>query len=369
MNKTVVFTGGGTAGHVIPGLAVISSLKKQWSGNIVWIGSIGGMERKIVESAGIPYYGIPSGKLRRYFSLKNFIDFFKVLAALLCALLLLLRLKPSVIFSKGGYVSVPPVLAGKILGIYCLTHESDLDPGLATRINARFADRLLLSFAETANFFGENIKAKIEVTGNPVREEVLRGSREEGRKRIKVPESTMVLLILGGSQGSIRINRLIEEIAEELVKECFVIHQMGALSYRKSHLKGYLTFEFIGNDFPHFLAAADLVVSRAGANTLWELCVLRKPSILIPLTCAGSRGDQIVNAKFFGEKGAALVLSEKEATPSAMLKEIISLLRDRNKLESMGRAAALIGNNNATDSIVRVLMSRLKDGENESRHA
>ncbi|MBN1697903.1 MAG: undecaprenyldiphospho-muramoylpentapeptide beta-N-acetylglucosaminyltransferase [Spirochaetales bacterium] len=360
MKKCVVFTGGGTGGHVFPGLAVIDPLRQAWhGGEIVWIGSVSGIERKIVESHGIPYYGIPAGKLRRYLSIRNFLDMFNVLAGVVCSVFLLLRLRPLLVFSKGGYVSVPAVIACGLLRLPVFTHESDVSPGFATRINARFAECILTSFRETSDYFPPPMRCKIVHTGNPVRKSIAAGDPKRGKRAVGCPESRKLLLILGGSQGARSLNRAIDTILERLLRQWFVVHQMGGKLYRKREVPGYFPAPFFTEDLPHILAAADLVVSRAGANILWELAVSGTPSILIPLV-DGSRGDQIRNARHFMACGASIVVEEGPGFSKKLLDYIEILFNNDTKREEMAVCAKNTGLPDAADGIVTLILKRVK---------
>lgn len=360
MSGTIVFTGGGSGGHVFPGLAIAEYLKTRWDGRIVWIGSGKEMERRIVERWGLPFYGIPSGKLRRYFSLRNVADVFLTAAGVFAALALLRRLKPALLFSKGGYVSVPPVVAAKLLGIPVFTHESDLDPGLATKINARFADRIFVAYEETASYFRGD--AAVMVSGNPVRAEIYRGDRTRGRTLLGVPDRVPVLLVLGGSQGSLEVNTVVREALPELTARFFVIHQTGETDSAAQTVSGadrtgsgwdrsrYRAEPFLTEEYPDILAAADLVVSRSGAGTLWELAATGTPSILVPLGGASSRGDQVRNARLFEKLGAAAVLEDSERTGHGLTAGIERLL-ENGTLNRMREAALVIGRIRAAETI------------------
>jgi UDP-N-acetylglucosamine--N-acetylmuramyl-(pentapeptide) pyrophosphoryl-undecaprenol N-acetylglucosamine transferase len=361
MGQTIVFTGGGTAGHVFPGIAVAEELRKIWHGEIVWIGSKTGMERKLVENAGITYRGISAGKLRRYISLKNFADLFRVAAGVLQSRSVLKELKPSVLFSKGGFVSVPPVRGAAKLGIPIITHESDTDPGLATRMNARYARIVCTAFPETAGFLKEEHAGKVLVTGNPVRAEILRGDPAKGREFLGAPKSGKIITVIGGSQGAQQINLLIADIIDKLVPNYFVVHQMGQAGFVPSDREGYKTFDFISGDLPHIFAASDLIISRAGANSLAEISVLKKPSILIPLMKGAGRGDQVKNAELYAERGAAAVLIGDEATPKNLLGKIGELLGDPAKSARMARAASELS---PVDAARRIAVEIQKLAEN-----
>jgi UDP-N-acetylglucosamine--N-acetylmuramyl-(pentapeptide) pyrophosphoryl-undecaprenol N-acetylglucosamine transferase len=360
MSGTIVFTGGGSGGHVFPGLAVAEYLKTKWDGEIVWIGSGKKIERSIVERWGLRFYSIPSGKLRRYFSLRNAADVFLTAAGLFAALALLRRLKPALLFSKGGYVSVPPVVAARLLGIPVFTHESDLDPGLATKINARFANRIFVAYEESTAFFRSG--AAVTVSGNPVRAEIYRGDRERGRALLGVPDGVPVLLALGGSQGSLEVNTMVREALPALTERFFVVHQTGetdavpavpvpARSDPEFDRRMYRAEPFITDEYPDILAAADLVVSRSGAGTLWELAATGTPSILVPLGGASSRGDQVRNAKLFEKLGAAAVLGDDERTGRGLTAAIDRLTGATGTLSAMREAALRIGRARAAETI------------------
>jgi len=348
MSQSIVFTGGGTGGHVFPGLAVLQELRKSWTGDLCWIGSSRGMERQIMADWAIPYYGIPAGKLRREFSFKNFVDVFRVIGGIVAAYSILRKLKPVALFSKGGYVSVPPVIAAKMLRIPVLTHESDADPGLATRINARFSDVIFVPYEETVGYFDAATARRVVVSGNPVRVDVFSGSAAEGRRIAGAPAGRPILLVLGGSQGARRVNSMVSGALRELTRHYYVVHQTGPAneSSEPEEPGTYHPVPFIRGEYGHVLVAADLVVSRAGAGTLWELAVAGKPSILIPLAGSGTRGDQVRNAELFAARGAAMVLGEK-ADAAELATAVAAIGNDPEKLRRMGEAASAIGNRDA----------------------
>jgi UDP-N-acetylglucosamine--N-acetylmuramyl-(pentapeptide) pyrophosphoryl-undecaprenol N-acetylglucosamine transferase len=358
MAECIVFTGGGTAGHVFPALAVLDELASRWPGRVVWIGSSRGMERDILRRRAIPYYGIPSGKLRRYLSLANFLDLFRVLFGLLASLAVLARERPRLVFSKGGYVTVPPLAAARLLGIPSFTHESDLNPGLATRINARSAERVLVSFAESAGYLKPALRPKVTHTGNPVRRALLRGDPAAGRAMVGCPPERPLLLVLGGSLGSAFLNRAIQRGLSELTSRCFVVHQMGSAHFQPASRPGYHPVAFLEEELPHLLAASDLVLCRAGANTLWELAALGKPSVLVPLSSEASRGDQLENARHFAVRGAALVVPEQEG--ERLVAEVLNLLEDPPRLQEMGRRARELGRPEAAARIAELVLERTR---------
>lgn len=360
--KNIIFTGGGTGGHVFPGIAVAEALLDQAADSsvrIYWIGSSRGMEKDILERFDIPFFSIPAGKLRRYFSINNFIDIFKIIAGFIVSIIILKKLKADLLFSKGGFVTVPAVFAARLLGIAVISHESDLDPGLATRINSRLSDIMLFAYKETADAWKKNRTGqRVLVTGNPVRKEIHEGRAEKGRVLFNVPEDKKIILILGGSQGALEINKLIEVIIGDLITDYFVIHQMGTLSFVKSMEKDYVTKALFNDEFPDILAAADLVVSRAGAGTLWENGVRSKPAILIPLGSESSRGDQIRNADYFRTHGAAVVLKGDNLNPQGLLAEIKRILCSDNVLKMLEKNAEMVCNKDSTEKIVKLIIEK-----------
>lgn len=359
MAECIVFTGGGTAGHVFPALAVLDELAGRRAGRVVWIGSFSGMERALLKQRGIPYHAIPTGKLRRYFSLRNLLDLFVVLAGVVAAAVVLARERPRLVFSKGGFVSVPPLLAARLLRIPAFTHESDLNPGLATRINARFCEKVLVSFPGSAEHLPREQQAKVLLTGNPVRRSLLAGDAAAGRAWCGFGPERPVLLVLGGSLGSAFINQAVLQGLERLCGSCFVVHQMGSAHYRPASRPDYRPVPFLGEELPDVLAAADLVLCRAGANTLWELAALGKPSVLVPLPARSSRGDQIENAGYFAAEGAACLVREEEAGSGRLLDEVLALAADPDRRAEMGRRAKALGRPDAAARIAELIVERV----------
>lgn len=354
----VAFSGGGSGGHILPALAVAECLSAMWDGRIVWIGSRGAMERSLLADTPYRLYRIPAGKLRRYLSVENAIDGFRVLAGIVASVRILLRERPALVFAKGGYVSVPPAVAAWLLRIPVVTHESDYDPGLATKINSLIATRIFVSFEDTVRFFSPQLRAKVTVTGNPVRPSVLRGDAAEGRRLVGCPADRKLVLVLGGSLGAASVNRLVEEIRGELARSCFVVHQRGSREPQVIAEASYRAIPFLRAELAHVLAAADLVVSRAGANTLSELAACGRPSVLLPLPVSGSRGDQLRNAEYFRRAGAALVLADPKVQAGELLAAVLSLLEAPDLLAGMGRKAMALG---APDAAARIA-ALLSDG-------
>ena len=315
--KKIILTGGGTAGHVTPNLALIPELSEQGY-DIRYIGSSNGIEKELIEKAGIPYDGISSGKLRRYFSLKNFTDPFRILRGYFQAGKILKRAKPDVIFSKGGFVAVPVVFAAKKRRIPVIIHESDMTPGLANRLCIPSARKVCCNFPETLKYLP---KDKAVLTGSPIRRELLNGSPLSGLRFTGLSSGKPVLLVIGGSLGSVRVNTAVRSILPELLKTWQVIHLCGKgnLDGSLKDLKGYVQYEYVSSQLKDLFAVSDLMISRAGANSICEILALRKPNILIPLSAAASRGDQILNAESFRKQGFSEVLEEEKLTDQSLL--------------------------------------------------
>lgn len=356
----IVFTGGGSGGHVYPGLAVIEQLQETWNGRIVWIGSGKEVERQAVESAGIEFMTIPSGKLRRSLSLKNVRDAFRVLAGFFAAISLLRRLKPAMVFSKGGYVSVPPCMAAALLGIPVFTHESDLSPGLATRINAGRAELILVSWQKTLEYLPEQQRAKAVVVGNPVRAIIGKGDPARGRAWLGFNSKLPVVLALGGSQGASQINELVQAMLPAMSGKALVAHQTGAghPSCRPADA-GYHGFEYVHDEMPDLLAAADIIIGRAGAGTLWEGAASGKPLVFVPLAGNASRGDQVQNAEMMAEAGAAICLTGEDATAEALTSALLALLDSTARRSTMAAAAKVMAKPDAASTIASLIARRV----------
>lgn len=339
----IVFAGGGTGGHIYPGLAIADELReiaKENSQNIkiYWFGNSKGMDKDIVQKSGSidEFVGIPSGKLRRYFSFQNFLDVFKIYAGFVKSFFKLLSIRPNVLFSKGGFVSVPPCISAAILRIPVLTHECDFTPGLATRINSKFVSKILVSYEQTKKYLSADKVQKTITTGNPIRpvfyglgdESKNSGKRFLFENRNDFDERKPILLVLGGSLGAHQINEMVVENLEWLCERFNVVHQCGAKDFEfmpKNH-NGYFLHSFIYKEMCDVINCADVILSRAGANSIWECAVLGKPLVLIPLCGSGTRGDQVDNSKFFAEKGAAEVLIGEEANSENLKKSLEKML-------------------------------------------
>ena len=327
--KHIVLTGGGTAGHVTPNIALIPTLKAAGY-QISYIGSYEGIERKLIEEMGIPYYGISSGKLRRYFDPKNFSDPFRVLKGFHEAKKLLKKLKPDVVFSKGGFVTVPVVIAAKKCKIPAIIHESDMTPGLANKISIPSATKVCCNFPETLSSLPAG---KAVLTGSPIRQELLSGDKYRAREFLHFTSDKPVILVVGGSLGAVAVNNAIRAILPELLKDFQVIHLCGRgkLDPSLNGTEGYAQFEYIKEELRDLFALTDIVISRAGANAICELLALHKPNLLIPLSANASRGDQILNARSFERQGFSMVLEEEELTNETLLTAVHDLYDNREK--------------------------------------
>lgn len=325
----IIMTGGGSAGHVTPNLALIPKLK-MLGYEIEYIGTKEGIERKIIEGENIKYHPISSGKLRRYFDLKNFSDPLKVIKGLFEAKKIIKTQKPDIVFSKGGFVSVPVVLAAYLSKVPVIAHECDITPGLANKLAVPYCTKVCVTFPEALN---EIKNGKGVVTGNPIRHELFEGSKIKANEICGFKNKKPILMIIGGSLGSKVINEAIRTKLEKLIQEYNIIHICGSGNIDKSleHREGYKQFEYVKDELPHLLAGADLVVSRAGANVIFELLALRKPNLLIPLSAKASRGDQILNARSFEKSGYSMVLQDEELTPENLEIKIKELYNDRYK--------------------------------------
>lgn len=337
--KRIILTGGGTAGHVTPNIALLPRLK-ELGYDIQYIGSYTGIEKELIEPFGIPYHGISSGKLRRYFSVQNFTDPFRVLKGFREAHKLIRQLKPDVIFSKGGFVSVPVVLAGKRCKVPVIIHESDMTPGLANKIAIPSAAKVCCNFPETLKSLPEG---KAVLTGSPIRQELLSGNKIAAMDMCHFTSDKPVILVIGGSLGAVAVNNAVREALTELLKDFQIIHLCGKGKMDESlkDVEGYCQFEYIKNELRNLFALADIVISRAGANAICELLALHKPNLLIPLSANASRGDQILNARSFERQGFSLVLEEEQLTKETLLNAVKTLYENRttfiNSMKNSGQ--------------------------------
>lgn len=353
--KRIVLTGGGTAGHVTPNIALIPALREAGY-DIHYIGSHQGIERSLIEELKIPYYGISSGKLRRYFDPKNFSDPFKVFKGFLEAVRLMKQLKPDIVFSKGGFVSVPVVFAAGRRGIPVIIHESDITPGLANKLSISSAKKVCANFPETLKFLPEG---KAVLTGTPIRQELFAGNKLLGLDFCGFSSDKPVLLVVGGSTGSVAVNEAVRKALPELLKKYQVIHLCGKdkLDNSLNGTKGYMQYEYIKKELSDLLAAADVVVSRAGANAICELLALRKPNLLIPLSAASSRGDQILNAGSFKRQGFSYVLREEEVNNETLLTGVEEVYQNRSEYIKAMSSSKL---NDSIDTIIKLIKELTK---------
>ena len=338
----IVLTGGGTSGHVTPNIALVPELSKIGY-DISYIGSRNGIEKELVEKVGVAYYSINTGKLRRYFDLKNITDIFRVADGLRQAYFLLGRLKPDIVFSKGGFVSCPVVWAAWLRKIPVVIHESDMTPGLTNKLSIPFAKKVCYTFPESARYI---TKEKGVLTGIPIRGSLLSGNKNEGGKLCGFTDSKPVIAVIGGSLGSEKINGIVRNVLQSLLKDFNVCHICGKGNVKPEFngTGGYKQFEYLADGLPHIFALADMVVSRAGATVLFELLALKKPNLLIPLSRAASRGDQILNAQSFEKRGFSRVLPEEELDERTFLTHIAGLYNMKGAYsEVMGHSDAAGG--------------------------
>jgi len=327
--KRVVLTGGGTAGHVTPNLALLPSLLEEGY-DVQYIGSYEGMEKALVEDANIPYHGISSGKLRRYFDWKNFTDPFRVLKGFSEANKLMKSLKPDIVFSKGGFVSVPVVIAARKNHIPAIIHESDMTPGLANKLCFSSAVKICCNFPETVDKLPKN---KAVLTGSPIRAELKEGNAGKAKSLCGFEDDKPVILSVGGSLGAAGVNKALREALPKLLKDFNIIHLCGKgkLDESLSDTKGYFQMEYAKDEMKDIFAYCDIIVSRAGANAICEFLSLRKPNLLIPLPLSASRGDQILNAESFVRQGFSMMLDEDEMSNDDFVKAVYELYENRDK--------------------------------------
>jgi len=351
----IIMTGGGTAGHVTPNLALIPKLKENGF-EIKYIGSIDGIEKEIITQNNIPFFGISCGKLRRYFDVKNFTDPFKIIKGIAQSIKILSKEKPDIIFSKGGFVAVPVVIAASIRKIPVVAHESDMTPGLANKLSEPFCNKLCVTFRESLSFIKGN---KGVLTGSPIREEMLHGDKINGKKMCGFTDNKEILFIMGGSLGSRLINEEVRKNINELLREFNIIHICGNGNIDKNLINknGYKQFEYVNEELPDFMGTADYIISRAGANSIFEFLALRKPTLLIPLSKKSSRGDQILNSKSFEKEGYALILEEEDIKGDILNKKLLELkARKTEFINNMEQSQS----KNGVEAIINVLLDNIK---------
>lgn len=351
----IVMTGGGSAGHVTPNLALIPRLK-ELGYEIQYIGTENGKERSIIEGKKIKYHIIESGKLRRYFDIKNFTDPFKVIKGVWQAKEIIRKEKPDIVFSKGGFVAVPVVIGAFLNKIPVIAHESDLTPGLANKISSIYCTKVCVTFEETLKHIK---KGKGVLTGTPVREEFFKGDRNIGLNICKFTDAKPVLMIIGGSLGAKRINQTVRNCVEQLLREYNIIHICGNgnIDNKLSDKNGYKQFEYVNDEMPHLLMAADVVISRAGANGIFELLALKKPNLLIPLPLKSSRGDQILNANYFEKEGYSMVLQEENLTEDTLIAKLEELFKNKDRYVKKMNSSKV---KNGVELIIQVIQNNLK---------
>lgn len=382
LNKNVVaFTGGGTGGHIYPGLAVAQELKALAKKDnkelkIYWIGCSKGMDGTIINKAldangekiVDSFIGIPSGKLRRYFSFKNFTDLFRIVGGYFAARKALRKIKPAVLFSKGGFVSVPPCMAANHMEIPVYTHECDFTLGLANKINFMYAKTMFVSYEATKNRLASGDQKRVVVTGNPVRDVFYSADGNKGLKFLGIANKTKpVLLVLGGSSGARQINELVVNNLDYLTQNYIVVHQTGLINTNEKlsqqlqdKYQGlYKPYQFIYEQMPDVVAAADVILSRAGANSIWEAAVMNKPMVLVPLCGNGTRGDQVDNARFFEEYGAAKVLVGEQATDENLKEALTEMLDEKVRAEYKENVKKLTGDKRPAEEIAKIIYNQI----------
>ena len=348
----VLLTGGGTAGHVTPNIALLPSLR-ELNYEIKYIGSYDGIEKKLIEEQGIEYVGISSGKLRRYMSAKNFTDPFRVIKGYGEAKKFIKQYKPDVLFSKGGFVSVPVVLAAKKYKVPIIIHESDMTPGLANKISIPYAAKICHNFPETKNYLPEG---KSVLTGSPIRAELLAGNKISGLNMCGFTANKPVIMVIGGSLGASAINHMVRQSLDQLLKTYQIVHLCGngKIDDSLNNISGYKQFEYVKGELKDLFAMSDIVISRAGANAICEIQALKKPSILIPLSAKASRGDQILNAKSFENQGFSKVIEEENLTKELLIETVDNVYNDRYKyIDAI--------NNSPCTGAVAIIVSLIKD--------
>ncbi len=354
MAKKIVLTGGGTAGHVTPNIALIPRLR-ELGYEIYYMGSYEGIEKKLIADFDIPYYGIATGKFRRYLDPKNFSDPFRVMKGYMEARKYLKKIDPDIVFSKGGFVSVPVVRAAASLSVPCIIHESDMTPGLANKLCIPVAEKICCNFPETIPMLPEG---KAVLTGSPIREELAKGNKIAAYDLCKFTSNKPVVMVIGGSLGAEAVNKAVREALPKLLEDFQVVHICGKdkVDNLMLNIRGYKQFEYVKTELKDIFAMADLVISRAGANSICELLALKKPNLLIPLSAHSSRGDQILNAKSFESQGFSLVIDEDYLTENLLVEKVHELYFTRQTyVEAMGRSSQLASIRTITDLLEKTV--------------
>ena len=338
--KKLVLTGGGTAGHVTPNIALLPALKESGY-EVTYMGSYDGIEKKLIADFNIPYVGISTGKFRRYLDPKNLTDPFRVIKGFSEARKFLKQYKPDVVFSKGGFVGVPVVRAAASLGIPCVIHESDMTPGLANKLCIPVAKKVCCNFPETLKLLPEE---KAVLTGTPIRVELSQGNKLAGLDMCGFSANKPVIMVIGGSLGAASVNKAVRETLPLLSEDFQIVHLCGKGKIDNLYLStpGYKQFEYIKAELKDLFAMADIVISRAGANAICELLALKKPNILIPLPAASSRGDQLLNAASFESQGFSILINEDDLTPQLLADKVHELYFNRqNYHDAMSKSGQM----------------------------
>ncbi len=354
MTHKIVFTGGGTAGHVTPNLALIEVLQQEhWQ--IDYMGSYEGIEKSMISALNLPYHGVSGGKLRRYFSWKNFFDPFKIIVGILQAYRILHQIKPDVVFSKGGFVAFPIVVGAWLNRIPVVAHESDISPGLANRLSFPFVDKICVTFSLAKDHFKK--QDKVEVTGTPIRQQLFRGDKDKGLSICGFNDQKPCLLVVGGSQGAESLNQCVRQALDHLLEKYQIIHLCGKnkIDPILTNKTGYCQFEYANEELADLFAASDLIISRAGANSLYEILALAKPHVLIPLSQKVSRGDQVQNAHYFEQKGISIVVAEEQLNPETLCASVEEVNKNKTQLIKKIKALAI---ESATIKIINIIKEK-----------
>ncbi len=356
----IVLTGGGTSGHVTPNIALLDVLKNHFE-DIYYIGTEKGVEKALIEGEGIPFFTIEAGKLRRYIDVENLKDISKIFKGYKKSVKILKKLKPDVVFSKGGFVSCPVVWAARKLKIPVVLHESDITPGLANKLSLPSASKICYAFPETEKHLPEG---KRVYTGLPVRKEILEGDREKGIEICGFENDKPVLTVIGGSLGSVFLNDTVRMNLNELLKHFNICHLCGKghIDHSLLNVNGYCQFEYVNKELCHIMAATDMLVSRAGATAIFEIVELKKPALLIPLSKKASRGDQIDNAKSFAKQGLVEFTEEEDLNPSQFTEKILSIYMNRDKYIKIQSEKASKDSRNA---VLEVILSVVSNAEKD----
>lgn len=351
MNPSIIFTGGGTAGHVTPNIALINELQQQgW--DTAYVGSAGGIEQEIMKDLNVAFHAVSNGKLRRYYSVKNFLDPFKILLGIVQSWWLFFKLKPDVVFSKGGFVAFPVVVGAYLNRIPVVAHESDMSPGLATRLCVPFVKKLCLTFEASKKYFKN--QQKITVTGTPIRSQLFTGNTAKGLQRCGFTDNKPCILVIGGSLGAGSINTCIRDNLSQLIQHFQIIHicGKGKLEADLNAVAGYCQLEYANEELADLFATASIVISRSGANSLYEILALAKPHILIPLSSKISRGDQIQNAEYFEKLGISVVIQDEALTPESLFQALEEVQQNQEVIEKKIKALSIAS---AAEKIVAII--------------